>query len=115
MADAMTVERLLRFLAGRGHELDLVCFVESAEAEPELRRALGDVCGRIETVRLPKWRSHASDGRGITYEVRGPFRSMRRRSFEPLPARAVSAKAEKPFFRFPGVAHGALRSARGRS
>ena len=66
MADAMTVERLLRFLAGRGHEVDLVCFAESSEADQELRRALGDVCGRIETVRLPKWRSYLSTALTLT-------------------------------------------------
>ena len=58
MADAMTVERLLRFLAGRGHEVDLVSFVESDEHDRILRQALGGVCHRIETVMLPKWRSY---------------------------------------------------------
>ena len=60
MADAMTVDRLLRFLAGRGHEVDLACFAEDEAQERELRGALGAVCRRIETVRLPKWRSYLS-------------------------------------------------------
>ncbi|MGH0028730.1 MAG: glycosyltransferase [Myxococcota bacterium] len=60
MADAMTVDRLLRFLSGRGHEVDLVCFVEDEEQERALRQAHGDVCRRIETVLLPKWRSYLS-------------------------------------------------------
>jgi glycosyltransferase involved in cell wall biosynthesis len=60
MADAMTVDRLLRFLAGRGHEVDLACFVESEGADRTLREAHAGVCRRIETVRLPAWRSYAS-------------------------------------------------------
>ncbi len=58
MADAMTVDRLLRFLVSRGHEVDLACFVEDAAADQALREGLGDVCRRIETVTLPKWRSY---------------------------------------------------------
>lgn len=60
MADAMTVDRLLRFLVDRGHTVDLACFVEDRAAERTLREGLGDVCRLIETVRLPKWRSYAS-------------------------------------------------------
>ena len=37
MADAMTVDRLIRFLAKRGHEVDLTCFVEDEEGESALR------------------------------------------------------------------------------
>ena len=56
----MTVDRLLRFLASRGHEVDLVCFVEDEAQEHALREAHGAVCRRIETVLLPKWRSYLS-------------------------------------------------------
>jgi sugar transferase (PEP-CTERM/EpsH1 system associated) len=60
MADAMTVDRLVRFLVDRGHQVDLACFVESAAEEQRLLGGLADVCDRIEAVRLPKWSSHAS-------------------------------------------------------
>ena len=59
MADAMTVDRLVRFLVDRGHEVDLACFVEDDDAERSLREGLGDVCSRIEAVRLPKLASYA--------------------------------------------------------
>ena len=42
MADAMTVERTIRYLAGRGHQVDLACFTEDAAQEAELRRGLGE-------------------------------------------------------------------------
>lgn len=58
MADAMTVDRLLRFLAGRGHEVDLVCFVESKAENRRLHEGLGDVCRSIQAVTLPRWRSY---------------------------------------------------------
>lgn len=59
-ADQMTVDRMVRFLAGRGHEVDLACFVESEAEEHALRQGLGSVCRRIDAVRLPRWRSYAS-------------------------------------------------------
>ncbi len=59
MADAMTVDRLIRFLVDQGHEVDLACFVEDDAAEATLREGLGDVCQRIETLRLPKLVSYA--------------------------------------------------------
>lgn len=58
MADAMTVDRLARFLATRGHRVDLMCFVEGEADERELRRGLGEVCRCIESVRLPSWESY---------------------------------------------------------
>jgi len=58
MADAMTVDRLMRFLHDRGHQVDLVCFVESDEQDRALREGLREVCHRIDTVRLPTWRSY---------------------------------------------------------
>jgi len=60
MADAMTTDRLIRFLVARGHTVDLACFVEDAEAERVLREGLGSVCSEILTVKLPRWRSYAS-------------------------------------------------------
>jgi glycosyltransferase involved in cell wall biosynthesis len=60
MADAMTVDRLVRFLAARGHTVDLACTVESAADERALREGLGTVCRWIEAVRLPKWVSYAT-------------------------------------------------------
>jgi polysaccharide biosynthesis protein PslH len=59
-ADQMTVDRMIRFFAGRGHEVDLACFTESAGEEQALREGLGDACRRIDTIRLPRWRSYAS-------------------------------------------------------
>jgi len=64
-ADAMTVERLIRFLAGRGHEVDLLCFVEDAEALHALRQGLGPACRQIEAVPLPRWRSYAQTALGL--------------------------------------------------
>jgi len=60
MADAMTVDRLVRFLAGRGHQVDLACFVESEAENRALRDGLRDACASIETVVLPRWRSYAN-------------------------------------------------------
>lgn len=65
MADAMTVDRLIRFLVQRGHEVDLACFVEDHDAQQTLEDGLGDVCRRIEAVRLPKWRSYLSTAIGL--------------------------------------------------
>ena len=56
----MTVDRLIRFLAGRGVQVDLACFVESEQEDRVLRSELGSVCRRIATVRLPWWRGYAS-------------------------------------------------------
>ena len=60
MADQMTVDRMLRFLAARGHRVDLVCFVEDEAQDAALREGLGSVCRDIETVRLPRWQSYAT-------------------------------------------------------
>jgi len=60
MADAMTVDRLIRYLNDRGHEVDLACFVESAEQRRELEEGLRGACRRIAAVVLPKWRSYLS-------------------------------------------------------
>ena len=57
-ADQMTVERLIRFLAQRGVDVDLACFVENESEDRVLRSELGPVCRRIATVRLPRWRSY---------------------------------------------------------
>ena len=65
MADAMTVDRTLRYLAGRGHAVDLCCFTESRAQERELRAGLGGVCRRIESVRLPRWRSYWTTALGL--------------------------------------------------
>jgi glycosyltransferase involved in cell wall biosynthesis len=73
MADAMTVDRLVRFLASRGHEVDLACFVESAADERVLREGLGGVCRRIEAVRLPKWRSYLTTA--LTLPLRRPMQT----------------------------------------
>ncbi len=59
MADSMTVDRMLRFLADRGHTIDLVTFVESKAAEAELRKQHGETCRSIETVQRPRWRAYA--------------------------------------------------------
>lgn len=60
MADAMTVNQLVRFLDERGHSVDLACFAEGDAQERELREGLGAACRRIEVVRLPRWRSFAA-------------------------------------------------------
>lgn len=60
MADAMTVDRLVRFLVDRGHRVDLLCFVQDAAEDRALRQGLGSVCREIETVTLPRLRSYAS-------------------------------------------------------
>jgi glycosyltransferase involved in cell wall biosynthesis len=78
MADAMTVDRLVRFLAGRGHTVDLTCFVETAGDERALREGLGTVCRRIEVVRLPAWVSYASTA--LTLPFRRPMQTEYYRS-----------------------------------
>ena len=60
MADAMTVNRLVRYLAGRGHVVDLLSFVQNASEDRQLREGMASVCRDIETVMLPRWRSYAS-------------------------------------------------------
>ena len=57
-ADQMTVDRLIRYLAGRGAEVELLCFVEGPDEDRALREGLGSACSRIETVPLPAWRSY---------------------------------------------------------
>jgi hypothetical protein len=57
MADAMTVDQLVRFLTARGHAVDLLCFTEGDEADQALREGLAGVCREITTVTLPRWRS----------------------------------------------------------
>jgi len=57
-ADQMTVDRMLRFLAARGVDVDLACFVENEAEDRALRSELGPVCRRIVTLRLPRWRSY---------------------------------------------------------
>ncbi len=64
-ADAMTVDRLIRYLAGRGHAVDLACFAEDAAATRQLREGLGSVCRQIETLPLPWWRSYAQTAVGL--------------------------------------------------
>lgn len=59
-ADQMTVDRMVRFLASRGHEVDLACFVESDAQADSLRQGLAGACRRIDTILLPRWRSYAS-------------------------------------------------------
>ena len=60
MADSMTVDRLVRFLSARGHEVDLLTFVQDESEARVLREGLGPVCREIETVPLPRLRSYAS-------------------------------------------------------
>jgi len=60
MADAMTVDRLTRFLADRGHDVHLACFVEDDDQRRELQQGLGDVCSGIDAVTLPKSRAYAN-------------------------------------------------------
>lgn len=59
MADAMTVDRLVRFLTDRGHQVDLACFVEDEAQARALREGLSAVCRHIETVELSRLRSYA--------------------------------------------------------
>jgi glycosyltransferase involved in cell wall biosynthesis len=76
----MTVDRLLRFLAGRGVELDLCCFVDDESEDAALRRELGPVCRSIETVRLPRWRSYAETA--LSLASRDPMQVAYYRSAE---------------------------------
>src|SRR5262249_3717153 len=78
MADAMTVDRLVRFLAARGHTVDLACTVESAAQERILREGLGAVCRSIEAVRLAKWVSYATTA--LTLPGRRPMQTEYYRS-----------------------------------
>lgn len=58
MADAMTMDRMLRFLVERGHAVDLYTYVESDEVASALREELGGICRTIETVHIATWRSY---------------------------------------------------------
>jgi sugar transferase (PEP-CTERM/EpsH1 system associated) len=79
-ADQMTVDRLIRFLAGRGVEVDLVCFVENESEDRALRGELGPVCRRIATVRLPRWRAYANTA--LSLPTREPMQVAYYRSAE---------------------------------
>jgi sugar transferase (PEP-CTERM/EpsH1 system associated) len=94
MADAMTVDRLVRFLSARGHEVDLTCFVEDSEADATLREGLSGVCNRIETVRLPKWRSYLQTA--FTLPGRLPMQAQYYRS-RAMQARITSLIASKGY------------------
>ncbi len=94
MADAMTVDRLLRFLKGRGHDVDLACLVESAEQDRALREAHEGVCRRIETVTLPKWRSYANTA--LTLAGKAPMQTQYYRS-EQMRARIESLVKSKGY------------------
>ena len=59
-ADQLTVQRMIRYLAACGDEIDLVCFSDNAKQEHALRERLGPICRRIETVRRARWRGYAS-------------------------------------------------------
>lgn len=88
----MTVDRLIRFLAARGNEVDLTCFVASEDEDRELREGLGSFCARIETVRLPTWRSYLSTATslGSSLPMQAAYfrsRAMRRRIAETLETR----------------------------
>jgi sugar transferase (PEP-CTERM/EpsH1 system associated) len=80
MADAMTVDRLMRFLADRGHEVDLSCFVESEAEREALHDGLRGVCGSIEAVVLPKRRAYANTL--VTLPGRLPMQAQYYRSGE---------------------------------
>jgi glycosyltransferase involved in cell wall biosynthesis len=68
-ADAMTVDRLVRFLAGRGHTVDLVCFTEDNAADQILREGLGSICREITTITLPRWRSYLNTALTLPLEL----------------------------------------------
>ncbi|HSL95588.1 MAG TPA: glycosyltransferase [Thermoleophilia bacterium] len=68
-ADQMTVERLLRFLAGHGVEADLACFIEDEEEGRALRAELGPVCRAIATVTLPRRCSYVGTARSLPSAV----------------------------------------------
>jgi len=79
-ADQMTVDRLVRFLASRGVEVDLACFVESETENRTLRSELGTICRRIATVKLPWWRAYASTA--LSLPTRTPMQVAYYRSRE---------------------------------
>jgi glycosyltransferase involved in cell wall biosynthesis len=70
-ADQLTVQRMMRFLAACGDELDLVCFVDDADQDRALREHLGPFCRRIDTLRHPPWRAFA--GTAIALPSRLPM------------------------------------------
>ena len=78
----MTVDRLLRFLASHGVEVDLACFVENEAEGRALRGELGTVCRRIATVTLPRWRAYASTA--LSLPTREPMQVAYYRSPEML-------------------------------
>jgi sugar transferase (PEP-CTERM/EpsH1 system associated) len=59
-ADQLTVDRMIRFLSGRGHRIDLVCFVETPDEDRKLREGLGAFCAAIHTVARSRKRAYAS-------------------------------------------------------
>jgi sugar transferase (PEP-CTERM/EpsH1 system associated) len=69
MADAMTVDRLARFLVERGHEVHLVSFVENDNQRLELEQGLGRVCSGIVAVSLPKIRTYANTALTLAGEL----------------------------------------------
>jgi glycosyltransferase involved in cell wall biosynthesis len=67
----MTVDRMIRFLVGRGVEVDLACFVENETEDRSVRGELGTVCRRIATVKLPGWRAYANTA--LSLPTRAPM------------------------------------------
>lgn len=64
-ADAMTVDHMVRFLANRGHAVDLICFAENEQENQLVRDGLNQVCRSIDTVVLPVWESFAITALGL--------------------------------------------------
>jgi glycosyltransferase involved in cell wall biosynthesis len=93
MADAMTVERTIRYLAGRGHRVDLACFTGGPVAEAELRGGLGGVCGDVATVHLPTWRSYLCTAAGLPGRRPMQVDYYRSRAMAELVCRMVEERA----------------------
>jgi len=64
-ADAMTVDKMVRFLASRGHQLDLICFAENERENQSVRDGLNQICRSIDTVILPTWKSFLTTALGL--------------------------------------------------
>jgi glycosyltransferase involved in cell wall biosynthesis len=88
-ADAMTVDYMVRFLANREHQIDLICFVENENEDQMLKEGFSQICRSIDTVILPRWKSVAITALGLLSPLPMQVQYYRSKKMEQLLSRKV--------------------------
>jgi glycosyltransferase involved in cell wall biosynthesis len=91
-ADAMTVDRMIRFLANQGHRVDLICFAENENESQAVKDGLQSVCGNIDTIILPIWKSFLITALGLLRSLPLQVNYYRSRHLKLLVERKVANK-----------------------